>query len=63
MKKCLTMQADQLRDINIVQRTMNQLLDNAICPRGVYRFKTHEDADAWMTRMFAETQARMKSKK
>ena len=23
------------------------------CPKGVYRFKTHEEADAWMTKMLA----------
>lgn len=59
----LTIKSDQLRDINMLQRAMNRLLKNAICPRGVYRFKTHEDADAWMTRMFAETQARVKAEK
>jgi hypothetical protein len=25
------------------------------CPKGVYRFKTHEEADAWMTRMLARS--------
>ncbi len=25
------------------------------CPRGVYRFKTHEEADAWMTKMLARS--------
>lgn len=25
------------------------------CPRGVYRFKTHEEADAWMMRMLARS--------
>jgi hypothetical protein len=24
-------------------------------PKGVYRFKTHEEADAWMTRMLARS--------
>lgn len=24
-------------------------------PRGVYRFKTHEEADAWMTKMMAQS--------
>ena len=24
-------------------------------PRGVYRFKTHEEADAWMTKMLARS--------
>ena len=24
-------------------------------PKGVYRFKTHEEADAWMTKMLARS--------
>lgn len=24
-------------------------------PKGVYRFKTHEEADAWMTKMLAQS--------
>lgn len=37
-----------------LQKTLNQVMagqKRGICPRGVYRFKTHEEADAWMTRM------------
>jgi hypothetical protein len=26
-------------------------------PKGVYRFKTHEEADAWMSRMLARSQS------
>jgi hypothetical protein len=25
------------------------------CPKGVYRFKTHEEADEWMTKMLARS--------
>ena len=25
------------------------------CQKGVYRFKTHEEADAWMTKMLARS--------
>jgi hypothetical protein len=25
------------------------------CPKGVYRFKTHEEADAWMMKMLARS--------
>jgi hypothetical protein len=25
------------------------------CPKGVYRFKTHEEADQWMTKMLARS--------
>ena len=26
-----------------------------ICPRGIYRFKSFEEADEWMTRMLAKS--------
>jgi hypothetical protein len=29
---------------------------NRWAPKGVYRFKTHEEADAWMTKMLARSQ-------
>jgi hypothetical protein len=35
---------------NEVNRTMRR----GICPKGVYRFRSHEEADAWMTRMQVE---------
>jgi hypothetical protein len=37
-----------------LQRTAGQLgrtFGNSICPKGVYRFKSHEEADAWMLKM------------
>lgn len=36
-----------------LQKTLNQVMagqQRGICPRGVYRFKTHEEADEWMTK-------------
>ena len=53
---------DVLRDVAILQRTMNRLRGPALVPRGVYRFATHEEADAWMTRQIVATHARLKSK-
>ena len=32
-----------------------------LVPRGLYRFKTFEEADAWMTRMTASTHALLRS--
>jgi len=29
--------------------------DYGICPRGVYRFKTFEEADKWMTQMLVRS--------
>lgn len=36
---------------NQVNRTMRR----GICPRGVYRFRSHEQADVWMTRMMVKS--------
>jgi len=35
---------------------------HALVPRGVYRFCSFEEADAWMTRTMARTHASLKSK-
>ena len=53
---------DPIRDSAILQRTLNRLRGNALVPRGVYRFSTHEEADEWMTRRIAATHARLSSK-
>lgn len=37
-----------------LQRTLNQMLSSTghrLAPKGVFRFKTHEEADAWKLRM------------
>lgn len=54
--------ADLLRDVAILQRTINRLRGGALVPRGVYRFRSHEEADEWMTRQIARTHARRSSK-
>lgn len=51
-----------LRDIDILQNTMNQLRGCGLIPRGLYRFRTHEEADEWMTRQIAANHARHASK-
>jgi hypothetical protein len=33
----------------------------ALVPRGVYRFRSFEEADAWMTRMMARTHVNRRS--
>lgn len=53
---------DVPRDAAILQRTINRLRGGDLVPRGVYRFHTHEEADAWMTRQMASTHARRSSK-
>ena len=49
---------DVLQDIAILQRTVNRLRGCALVLKGVYRFESHEEADAWMTRQIAATHAR-----
>jgi hypothetical protein len=51
-----------LRDAAILQRTARRLRGDALVPRGLYRFATHEEADTWMMRTIARTHARRNSK-
>lgn len=53
---------DVLRDVAILQRTVNRLRGCGLVPKGVYRFHSHEEADAWMTRQIAATHACRSSK-
>ena len=34
---------------------LHQSFKHRWCPKGVYRFKTHEEADAWMNKMLARS--------
>jgi hypothetical protein len=46
-----------------LQRTMAAVrATGALVPRGVYRFTSFEEADAWMTRTMARTHASLTSK-
>lgn len=48
--------APTLKNANILLQTMQQLRGGkGVCPRGVYRFKTFEEADAWMIKMIAQS--------
>jgi hypothetical protein len=53
---------DVLRDVDILQNTMNQLRGCGLIPKGLYRFQTHEEADEWMMRQIAANHARHASK-
>jgi hypothetical protein len=53
---------DVLRDIDILQRTLNELRGCGIIPRGVYRFQSHREADEWMMRQIAANHARHTSR-
>lgn len=47
------------------QKTANQLRrtfgHGGICPKGVYRFRSHEEADQWMMKMLAKSARRSQS--
>jgi hypothetical protein len=48
--------APTLENARVLLRTMRQLRGGkGICPRGVYRFKTFEEADEWMIKMIARS--------
>lgn len=49
-----------LKDAEILQRTMNQLRNYDLIPKGLYRFTTFKEADQWMIRQIAATHARRK---
>jgi hypothetical protein len=43
-------------DANALLHTVRQLRgDRGICPRGVYRFESFEEAHAWMIKMLARS--------
>jgi hypothetical protein len=48
--------APTLENANTLLKTMQQLRGGkGICPRGVYRFKTFEEADEWMMKMLTQS--------
>ena len=54
--------SDPIAQAAILQHTMIQLRGCGLVPKGVYRFRTHEEADEWMMRQIAATHARRSSK-
>lgn len=53
---------DVLRDVDILQQTLNDLRGCGLIPKGVYRFRSHKEADEWMIREIAANHARHTSK-
>ncbi|TAJ96844.1 MAG: hypothetical protein EPO39_19705 [Candidatus Manganitrophaceae bacterium] len=46
------------KDYDVLLKTLQALRGNrGICPKGVYRFRTFEEADRWMIRMIAKASA------
>lgn len=49
------------KDYDVLLKTLQALRGNrGICPKGVYRFRTFEEADQWMIRMIAKASANQK---
>lgn len=43
-----TAKASAILDVTVLQKTLNQVLGHKTVPRGLYKFKTFEEADEWM---------------
>jgi hypothetical protein len=41
--------------LQVLGAALHQTFKHRWMPKGVYRFKTHEEADAWMTKMLARS--------
>jgi len=48
-------------DLAALLRTLGRLQGGALVPRGLYRFETHEEAQAWMERELIATLERRSS--
>jgi multidrug resistance efflux pump len=58
MQKTVGFRRLDRHDAAALQRTLAAVRrTGALVPRGVYRFTSFEEADAWMTRMMARTHA------
>ncbi|HWC66067.1 MAG TPA: hypothetical protein VG777_08285 [Thermoanaerobaculia bacterium] len=53
---------DPVREAKTLQHTMIELRGSRLVPRGVYRFRTHQEADEWMSREIVNTLVRRKSR-
>lgn len=48
-----TGQGDPVKDSTILMRTFRRLSQAPLCPKGVWRFHSFEEADAWALKMMA----------
>jgi hypothetical protein len=51
-------QAASLKDFDTLQRTVAALSEKAVCPRGVFRFRTFEEANEWKITMLVKVASR-----
>lgn len=49
---------DPTQDIAAIQSLINTVRDNRLVPRGVYRFRSFEEADEWMMKQMVRLHAR-----
>ena len=53
---------DPIADAEILQRTINGLRGTGVALRGVYRFRSHEEAERWQIQQMALLHARRSSR-
>lgn len=53
---------DPVKDATILLRTFRRLSQAPLCPKGVWRFKSFEEADAWALKMLVRNQGPRSSK-
>ncbi len=51
-------QAVSLADFDVLQKTVEALSKNPVGPRGVFRFRTFEEANEWKMKMLARAASR-----
>lgn len=54
--------ADPVEEARILQKTIQRLRRKGLVHKGLYHFKTHEEADAWMMKEMVATRVSPKSK-
>lgn len=60
--KCRVDTDDSIEESRVLQRTINRLRKVGLVPKGLYRFKSHEEAHKWMIEKMASSHVRLKSK-
>lgn len=46
---------DLISDVKILLKTIQHLRGKELVPKGVFRFRSFEEADEWMTKMMVNT--------
>ena len=60
--KCRDGTGDPVKEMRIFQETVTKLRKNGLAPKGLYRFRSHEEADKWMIKNLINSRVPLKSK-